>query len=187
MKQINLLPKSKQQELARENLFRGVVRFSEVSFLTFLLVAVGQFATWSYLKADEASLGRDIEKIKAVSNKDENAALKAQIREINGQITDFRSLIDGSPTWSKVVRQIALHVPAEVRISTIISDTKTKKLEIRGFSPTREQVLRFYNDIKDDSDNFASINYPLQNVSRPTDVNFLFTIELKESLLKKNP
>jgi Tfp pilus assembly protein PilN len=151
------------------------------------LVAVGQFGTWSYLKADEASLAKEIEKIKAVSNKDENAALKAQIREINGQITDFRSLIDGAPTWSKAVRQIAAHVPPEVRISTIVSDTKTKKLEVRGFSPTRELVLEFYYNIKDDTDNFASINYPLENVSRPTDVSFLFTIELKESLLKKNP
>jgi translation elongation factor EF-4 len=68
-----------------------------------------------------------------------------------------------------------------------VSDTKTKKLEVRGFSPTRELVLEFYYNIKDDTDNFASINYPLENVSRPTDVSFLFTIELKESLLKKNP
>ncbi len=91
MKQINLLPKPKQKELANETLFRGVVRFWEAAILTFLLVALGQFGTWSYLKADEAKLGRDIEKIKAVSNKEENAKLKEQIREINGQINDFKN------------------------------------------------------------------------------------------------
>ncbi len=99
----------------------------------------------------------------------------------------LKTLIDGAPTWSKAVRQISTHVPVGVKVNTIISDTKTKKVEVRGYSPTREEVLEFYNAIKEDKENFKSINYPLENVSRPIDVSFIFTIELNDSLLKKNP
>jgi len=186
MKQINLLPKHKQKELANETLFRGVVRFWEVAALTFLLVFLAQLATWSFLRADEVSLGKKIENIKKLSNKEENAKLKEQIREINGQISDFNTLLGGAPTWSKAMRQLAQHVPNGVRVTTIVADTKTRKLEVRGYSPTRESVLDFYNSVRDDADNFASINYPLENVSRPINVSFLFTIELKDTLLRKS-
>lgn len=186
MKQINLLPKPKQKELANETLFRGVVRFLEVSALTFLLVFLAQLATWSFLRADEANLGKKTEAIKKLSNKEENAKLKEQIREINGQINDFKNLLDGAPTWSKAMRQVAQHVPNGVRITNVVADTKTRKLEVRGYSPTRESVLDFYNAVRNDTEHFVGINYPLENVARPIDVSFLFTIELKETLLKKN-
>jgi Tfp pilus assembly protein PilN len=186
MKHINLLPKDKQKEIAHEILFRGVVRFWEVAFVTFLLVFAAQFVTWSYLRANEAGLDNKIEQIKKVSNKEENAKLKEKIREINGHITDFKNLIDGSPTWSVAVRRIAMHVPEGVKINTVVADTKTKKLEIRGYSPTRESVLDFYNAVRNDTDHFASINYPLENVAKPVDVSFIFTIELKDVLLKKS-
>lgn len=185
MKHINLLPKAKQQELAYETLFRGIVRFLEIAAITFILVFLGQFAIWSYLRAEEVNLVGDIAQLKIITDKQDNAELKGEIREINAQITDFKNLLDGTPAWSKAVRTLASHVPTGVRVGNISANTTKKELEIRGYSPTREAVIEFYNAVRDDTDNFASINYPLENVAKPTDVSFSFTIVLQDSLLKK--
>ena len=185
MKQINLLPKEKQQTLVYENLFRGILRFIELALLTFALVFVGQFATWSYLRTYESNINAKTEAIKAVSNKADNAKLKSQIKEINGQINDFKSLLDTTPAWSKAIVPVNSHVPSDMRITTVTADAVKKKLEIRGYSPTREGVIAFYNSIKEDTDAFAGINYPLENVTRPTEVYFNFTVELKDEILKK--
>lgn len=185
MKLINLLPKSKQRELAHETLFRGIVRFVEVAAITFVLVFLGQFAIWSYLRAAEVSLVGDIEKLKIITDKQDNAELKKEIREINAQIGDFKNLLDGTPAWSKAVRQVVSHIPDDVLINNISASVDEKELEIRGYSPTREKVIEFYNAVRADTENFESINYPLENVAKPTDVSFSFTIVLKDSLLKK--
>ncbi len=185
MKEINLLPKPKQQELAYETLFRGIVRFVEVAGITFAVVFLGQFAIWSFLRTQEVSLAADIEELKIVTDKQDNAELKGEIREINAQITDFKNLLDGTPAWSQAVRQLVTHVPEGMRITNISADVKKKQLEIRGFSPTRELVINFYNAVREDPDHFKSINYPLENVAKPTNVSFSFVIILEDSLLKK--
>ncbi len=185
MKQINLLPKSKQQELTYETLFRGIVRFLEVAAVSFILVFLGQFAIWSYLRAEEVNLVGDIEQLKVITDKQDNAELKGEIREINAQITDFKNLLDGTPAWSKAIRQLVTHVPQDIRIANISANVEKKEVEIRGYSPTRESVIDFYNAVRQDTDNFTSINYPLENVAKPTDVSFSFTIILEDSLLKK--
>jgi hypothetical protein len=185
MKRLNLLPKEKQRTLALENLFRGIVRFIELAALTFVVVFVAQLLTWSFLRAYAANLDGKIEAIKKVSDKGENAKLKAQIREINGQINDFKTLLDTTPAWSKAVKRVIFHIPPDVRVTGFNAERTTRKLEIRGFSPTREKVIEFYNAVKADTDHFKDIDYPLDNVTKPTNVNFRFTIELQETLLKK--
>jgi Tfp pilus assembly protein PilN len=183
MKEINILPKLRQKELAYEALFFGLVRLVEVAALTFVFVLLGQLIVWSYMRATEVSLQNKITKIAQITNKEDNAKLKAQIREINGQITDYKSLLDYNPTWSKVVKQLTADLPSGVKIINVTGDSKLKKIEVRGYSPTRELVIDFYNQVQNDKSNFKSINYPLENVSKPTDVTFSFIIQLEDSLL----
>lgn len=184
MRIINLLPKLKQQELRYRKLFFSLIIFTALAGVTVLLVFAGQAATRFYLQYEQRSIEVGIEQLKSVSNKEENAALKARIKLINNQITDFNNLTNAAPKWSKVLRVFAELAPEQVTIQRLTADVGTKQGQITGFSPTREQVISLYNNIAADKTNFTSIDYPLENVTKPFDVSFHFTFTVSDSLLK---
>jgi len=184
MRIINLLPKPKQQELRFRKLYFSLVTFTVLASITFLLVVVGQVATRLYLQYDQKNIETGIERLKNISNKEENAALKARIKLINNQITDFNNIMNGSPKWSKVLRAFAVVVPEQVTIQTLTAEAGKKQVQITGFSPGRELVIALYNNIAADKTNFTTIDYPLENVTRPADVYFHFTFTVADSLLQ---
>jgi Tfp pilus assembly protein PilN len=99
-------------------------------------------------------------------------------------MNDFKNLAETTPAWSKVLLAFADQVPEGVQINSFSADLTTKKITISGFAPTREQVIQLYNNINDDKNRFKDINYPLENVSKPANINFHFTFYIKDELLK---
>jgi hypothetical protein len=57
-------------------------------------------------------------------------------------------------------------------------------VSITGFSPTRELVIQLYNNILQDNKDFYNVNYPFENLGKPTNVNFHFNFYLQSKLLK---
>jgi hypothetical protein len=90
-----------------------------------------------------------------------------------------------TPRWSKVLLAFAEHVPTGIRINSFAGDLNKKELAIRGLSPTRDQVIELYNNVKADSADFPAIDYPLENVSKATNVFFHFTMSIDDSLLQQ--
>ncbi len=184
MRIINLLPKPKQQELYYENLFHSVMVGIQFAVVTFVLVFLGQLGTKFYLLRQSTDLDSQITQIKQQTNKEENTKLKEQVGLINNRILDFSNLADATPYWSKVLRAFAGNVPAGVRITGFNADLTKKKIDIQGYSPTRELVIALYNNINADSADFSNINYPLENVAKENNVLFHFTFSINNSLLK---
>jgi len=187
MKIINLLPKDKQRELYFEIIFRSLVIFVEISMVTFALVFVGQVATKIYIQRQHRVLDAEIEQLKSQSNREENAALKKRIGVINNEITDFKTLADTTPTWSKIMRAFAAQMPEGLTVSSFQGDLPKKRIDIRGVGPTREAIIELYNHISQDKDEFYDIDYPLENVQRPNNVPFHFTFYVKDKLLSVVP
>lgn len=184
MRIINLLPKPKQQELKLENWFKALLKFVAITALSFLLVFLAQIFTRVYLSQRAASLERQAQNLRQVINKSENAQLRGQITAFNNQMADFKQLRETAPKWSKVLAAFATAVPPGIKIINFDADAKTKKAQIQGFSPSRDLVISLYNQINADSENFADINYPLENVAKPADISFNFTFFIQEKLLK---
>ncbi len=183
MKRINLLPQHKQTDLYYEDLYHSVNSLVGLSVVILLLGIVVQVGVWVYLDRREASLETQITELQLVIDKSENAEVKQEIKQINSQMTDFNSLTIGAPKWSEVFKAFSGLVPNGVLITTFLSDANTGEVEISGFSPTREQVIELYNNINGDKEHFKNINYPLENVAKPTDVQFNFKFFIKEGVL----
>ena len=187
MRIINLLPKDKQRELYFEGIFRSLVIFVELSMVTFALVVMGQVGTKVYLGEQHSALQAQIEQLKSQSNREENAALKKRIQGINNEIGDFKSLVDMTPTWSRVLRAFSAQMPAGISITSFSGDILKKRIDIHGSSPTREAVIALYNNINQDPAEFYNIDYPLENVARATDVPFHFSFYIKDDLIQNIP
>ncbi len=183
MKRINLLPQHKQTDLYYEDLYHSVNSLVGVSVVILLLGIVVQIGVWVYLDQKEASLQAEITELQLVIDKSENAQVKQEIKQINTQMADFDNLNKNAPKWSAVLKAFAGLVPDGVLITTFVSDAETGEIEISGFSPTREQVIELYNNINADKVHFKNINYPLENVSRPTDVRFNFKFFINSGIL----
>lgn len=183
MKRINLLPQHKQTDLYYEDLYHSVNSLVGLSVVILLLGIIVQVGVWVYLDRREASLVDQVTELQLVIDKSENAEVKREIKQINSQMTDFNNLTIGAPKWSEVFNAFSRLVPNGVLITTFVSDAKTGTVEISGFSPTREQVIELYNNINADKEHFKDINYPLENVAKPTDVQFNFKFFIKEGVL----
>lgn len=185
MRIINLLPQSRQEELRYEAVYHSLVTIFIFSLMSFALVVLAQFGTKFYLEAKEKSLNTQIEQLKSQVNKQENADVKKKVQVINDLITDYNTLANLSPKWSKVIKAFSILPPEGVKITNFSIDVTRKSIIINGQSPTRELVIQLYNNILNDSANFYNVDYPLENVAKPFDINFHFSFNIQEELLKR--
>lgn len=187
MKHINLLPKTKQSELAHESAFYSVAVAVGICTAILLVGVLVQLAVGFYINRAAVSIEAQIEQLKKMANKSENAEVKKQIMETNAQITDFSSLAKSTPEWSEVLEAFVSDVPAGIKVTQFDGELKTGEINIRGYSPTRDQVIDLYNNINADKTHFKDINYPLENVTQPTDVRFNFQFTVADGILTPKP
>jgi Tfp pilus assembly protein PilN len=184
MRTINLLPKPKQQELKYEAIYHSLVSLLWVSVFSFVIVFFLQYSAKIYLQYQAQQLAGNISRLTQEVNKQDNAAVKQKITEINNVFTDYKNLSDQNPRWSNLLKVFVPLVPANVHITSLVVDNKTRTIQINGFSPTRELVIALYNNILADSTHFSGIDYPLENVAKPTNINFHFTFMVQDSVLQ---
>jgi hypothetical protein len=184
MRQINLLPKSRQEEIFYQSVLRGLYIIIAISIASFALVLLAQFGIKFYLSIEYKDTEYQIGQIKSQVDKKENSQIKDQITKINGRIADYKNLADSAPKWSKVLKAFSVLPPQGVKINAMSVDFKNKSIMLNGFAPTRELVIAMYESVKKDGSHFNNIDYPLENVIKPKDINFHFTFYINESLLK---
>jgi Tfp pilus assembly protein PilN len=181
---INLLPKTRQQELYYERILKSlyvVVSFSVASFALVFLVQIG---AKMHLQKKLDNNMQSIERLKSQINKKDNADVRAKIKTVNDTIADYKNLADSSPKWSKVLKQLSTLPPKEVKISSFSVDASKKVVNISGVSQTREAIIQFYYNIKGDDKNFSNVDHPLDYLSSPTNAPFHFTFGVQDALLK---
>ena len=100
MKHINLLPKSKQQELAHERVFYSVAVAVVAAVVILLMGVVVQALVFLYLNNQAKAVSNEIDQLQRQANKTENAAVKQQIRTANAQIADFAKLSAETPQFA---------------------------------------------------------------------------------------
>lgn len=183
-KQINLLPKIRLEEVRYRNVLSGLYLAFWITLASFALVFLVQFTVKVYLDSQLQAVSDNIGQLRSQVNKEENAQVKAQIKDVNNRILDYKRLAENSPKWSKVLKAFAVLPPAGVQINSLSVNFDQKSLFITGFAPTRELVIALYNSIRQDDQHFYNIDYPLENVAKATNVNFHFTFYIKDDLLK---
>lgn len=187
MKRINLLPRAKRHELNFERILYSIT-VAIVSAIVILITGVLlQFGVWLYLNQKMQTSVTEIEQLKLIANKSENSTVKEQIKKVNSQISDFTNLANKTPQWSKVLAALIADVPDSVKITQFAADVDKNEIIISGYSPSRDLVIDLYNNINADKTHFKNINYPLENVTKPTNVKFTFTFSIVDGVLIGTP
>lgn len=184
MKLINLLPKEKQQELRHLRLLSTVMSLIWLTAASFVFVLLFQFGAKAFLQGQASRLAHNIESLKELASKEENTSVKNKVLELNNLVGDYKTLSSSLPKVSKVLRIFAPLVPEGVRITTIRIDPVRKTAEINGSSLTRELVIKLYNNIVAAEKNFPNIDYPLENVAKPFNIDFHFSFNISDEVMR---
>jgi hypothetical protein len=184
MRIINLLPKAKQQELKYEAHLHSLVVVIWISIFSFVAVIAIQFGAKFFLQNELETLESRIIALQQQTTKEENTVIKNKVRDINNIVTDYKALADAAPKWSKIIRAFAPLAPDNVRVNSFVVDVTKKQAVITGFSQTRDDVIKLYENIKADDKNFYNVNYPLEHVAKSTNVNFSFNFTVRDELFK---
>ncbi len=184
MRQINLLPKPRQEDFRYMAVLGGLYLAFWITMASFILVLLIQFSVKVYLGRQLQSFQGQIGQLRTQVDKKENSQIKGQIKNINNRIADYKNLAENSPKWSKVLKAFAVLPPAGVKITSLNVNFGPKSVAISGLAPTRELVIALYDSIRKDDKNFYNIDYPLENVIKSNNVNFHFTFYIKDDLLK---
>lgn len=184
MKLINLLPKEKQQELRYRRVFQTMLSLIWISLASFLVALLSQLGVKVFLQGQQGRLNQSIENLKQQTGKEENAQIKNQVRQLNDLVADYKALSSGLPKFSKALRAFAPLVPENVKITSMRIDAVKMAIDINGFSPSRELVIKLYDNVVADARDFPDIDYPLENVAKPADISFHFSFNVNADLLK---
>jgi len=155
-----------------------------LSFVSFALVFVCQFATKFYLQAKAKSTAEEIVQLQSQVNKGDEGVIKAQILKANNSIADYNTLAAAAPRWSKLLKAFPPLVPQGVEINSFNVNVPARSVGISGLSPTRDLVIQLYNNILKDDKQFYNIDYPFENIVNPTNVAFHFTFYIRDGLIQ---
>ncbi|MBP9686338.1 MAG: hypothetical protein KBD66_00890 [Candidatus Doudnabacteria bacterium] len=183
-KQINLLPKEQQKELVLRGWFRNLLRVYMLALASFVLVILLFFGATSYLSLQGRGLQSEAEELRALAATDEATKIKLAVKAVNGYVDDYLTLVATAPKWSQLFREFTHMVPSGVQVQSFTVDATRKQVTIQGFGATREQVLSLYDALVAASDRFTNVDYPLENVARPTNINFHYSFTVKDQVLQ---
>lgn len=181
---INFLP-SEQKEKAKWHLINRFMLFYCSLSVAVVIIFIGILFVFSYfltLYRDDSKM--QIEKFEHSKLATEVSGLENKIKEKNKEIDAVSNLQKSKLYWSKVLEKIALSVPQGVTIINITSTDEVKIL-MSGHAARREQLLEFKSNLED-SEYFSGVSLPFADLTKRTDLNFNFTLILKEDILKKN-
>lgn len=186
MKIINLLPDSEKEALQKQKFLSGFRKFMFFSFLSFILVTLALIGGRIYEEEALSNLDWQIEQQRKAISTEKDTALRKQIDKYNGYLTDYNQLSSLIPSWSPVLEEFANLVPSGIIITSFNGNAKSGKIDIAGKADTRDQILDLHDRIAN-SKTFKSIDMPLENLQKPTKLDFHFTIYLADNVLvKKN-
>ena len=174
MKQINLLPKSQQQEVKTQVLARKLVVFwiwVAGSLVVLLLLAL---ATRLYLNREIASTQKQIDADKALLATSDYRGLQKEVISLNTDIGEIANLRAQHYEWSDALVQLANLVPPTMQLNTVTLDASTGAIQIAGQAKTRQDVIAFWQNVIK-SQYFTNIDFPLTNLEKADLPAFTFT------------
>jgi type II secretory pathway pseudopilin PulG len=182
MKTINLLPKPRQRELRFDSVLHSLWVVITLSLISFVLVFLAQYGTNFYLQRQAQDIKAQVVALQDEVGKQQNTNVKNQVQTVNNLIEDYKNLAAASPKWSKVIKAFAPLPPSQLKITTFNVNSSDGLVRITGQSATRDPVIQLYNNILGDSKDFYDIDYPLENISQPTNVSFHFSFYIQKQL-----
>ena len=174
---INLLPPLYQQELRQEE-NRRLILILGMLFLIFLIsVTLILFSVKLFIQGKLESVNVLLNLEEKTLQTSEIQSLRERINSINQNLSKLNAFYEKQISSISVLEKVFKTLPPEIYLSAFSWQKNTSQVAISGFSPNREVLFLFQNNLEE-SKEFSGIELPTQNWIKPVDIDFRVTFKI---------
>ena len=166
---INLLPESEKRELLNIEKQKTIAIIG--ALLIFFIIALSLIL---WVVGLNISSEKSYEEAIAIAeerrmNSDETNLIKEEIITLNESLLKIKGLMDNGERLTEMIKKISADVPTGVYLTNI--SYQDKQFIVSGFSPTREDLLAFKENLEKEI-SFKNVNFPPVNWVKPKAIIF---------------
>ena len=165
LKYINLLPPAEQQKNKVEDVSRQIQDFGIWIVLSLAVLAVVFFVAELFLRGQMQSAAENMAAATGSLNSIHSSSVKKEVEIFNKNLNNFQSLGKQHENWSRIFNELALALPVDVIVDSLVIDREGHKVEAAGHAGKRTSVLKLRQNILA-SEYFTNINFPLSNLEK---------------------
>lgn len=178
MLNLNLLPPKEKENLAYAMKRRAVIAVGAALAAAALTSIALLLPTFFLLVFQKSEVVRAVDLASQSNARAGVDGVMKEIKEINQLAAKVLGHKSGRIVISDLFESVFKDLPPSVRIRSLRFDAASKDLVIDGFSPTRQAILDFVNNLKANS--FAAkVFSPTSNIIREADIDFTVTLSVK--------
>ena len=177
---INLLPEGEKQAILKRRRLKLFLIF-ETAVLLFLVSSALAFLSIRIYLAGEIDIQRGV-----IAQRKNEVGIQAitdfqkQITDLNLKFKNVKSFYQRQVDLAEVLQKISTILPCFFYFTSLsfIQDPVAPRINIVGFSRTRDALLLFKRDLESGSD-FQKVNFPPTTWVSPANIDFSLNLEVK--------
>lgn len=176
---INLLPEEEKVFLYKDLQKKITIILGSLSILSFLVFILILF--FVQLRMEFLVNEKKIVLIEKKNELQENRFQKTEgkIKILNQDFKQINPVFQKTGYLTEILNEIASLLPSDVYLTNLSYRQEKKEVSLSGYCPTRELLAELkYNFEK--SSFFQDIEFPASNWAKPKEIEFIFTVKLKQ-------
>jgi len=180
---INLLPSQEKEILRQEEEYKlvlilGILFFIFLICLILILLSIKIYFS-GQLNVQEIILSQKEESFKKSRSQD----LEEKILLFNQTFSELSSYYSERLSMVEISEKISQNLPYGVHLTNFNFDSETRQISLSGFSPSREILLEFKENLGKE-ENFQEIYFSPSSWVKPADIDFTATLRIKTNYEK---
>ncbi len=171
---INLLPPEYKKELNLEEKFR-LSMILGICIFVFLVSLALMLATIRIYLAGQIQEEKFFSSLSTKVTQT-NVLVSQDIRNTNTNFSRLLQFYKRRPLVSTTIDHISQDLPFDISLDTL--DISSSAVSLQGFSPTRDTLLVFRNNLLKDT-TFSNIDFPISNLVNEANIHFVIRMSVK--------
>ena len=181
---INLLPRQNKEELSQEANWKIVMILGIDILAIFICLSLILYTINIFVSGEINSQKIIYEQRKKEFETPQMQTLQQSLITFNETLSLLDSFYQGRFKATKILEEISKTTPSGIYLTNLSISPKTveeKKAEcvLAGFSPTREDLILFKENLEREETIFEEVYFPPANWLKPTDINFTINFKIK--------
>lgn len=175
---INLLPPEQKKELEQEEIFKLVLILGIVILAFLFSLVLILFSIKTSLLVDLNTQEIYIEQEQKELEKPEMRELEAKIKKNNSTLSKLEIFYQSQPNLTLILEKIYRTLPEEIYLTSFNFNPQVSQVSLDGFSPTREILIRFRENLEG-TKGFKEIEFPPTSWVYLTDIKFSVNFKIE--------
>ena len=175
---LNLLPPQEKEMIRLSRINRLIIFYSGAIFVLLVIFIILLLVTLFFLTIQLKA----IEKLVVLEEKSAPSLamrnLEKEITLINQKLKMIDKIQTDSIPYSIILEDLAKMIPLGVQLFSFSFDSQTKKANLIGYAPERDQVLALKESLEK-FEKFNQVESPISNLLKARDIDFRFSFVIK--------